>query len=162
MFNNKNNIKKQRGATLFTSLVFLILMTIVSVTAAKVSLVDVLVAGNNQQTMELFQETSNDLKAHADPAVLLPILQTEGISQAWVENLTDPNNPNQEETVQNRLKEYNCSGNGLATSVGPDTPPCFLFDFSVTNTKKDSSAKEIHIRGAGKEFPRVTRNNYNN
>ncbi len=163
-YKNKQNIRaKEKGATLLTALVFLVLMTIVSVSAAKISMIDVLVAGNNQQRMELYQQTSNDLNNHADPGRLLPLLQANGVATAWTQSM--PANslfPNREEKIENRVEKYACAGNGLATSVGPDTPPCYLFDFEVKNKKASSSAREQHIRGAGKEFPKASRNNYNN
>jgi len=71
---NRNFAKKQQGATLVTALVFLTLMTIVSVSAAKISMLDVLVSGNNQQQMVLYQKTSRDLNAHAKPTRLLKLL----------------------------------------------------------------------------------------
>lgn len=163
MLKINKSLNKQQGATLFTALVFLVLMTIVTVSATKLSILDVLLAGNNQQQMELFQRTSNDLKSHADPIRLLPILQHNGVSTAW--NFTMPQDvsyPNRDERIENRVKKYHCTGNGLATSVGPDTPPCFLFDFEVRNRKVNSSAREVLLRGAGKEFPKASRNNYNN
>lgn len=162
----KNKIyirKKEKGATLFTALVFLALMTIVSVSAAKISMLDILVAGNNQQKMEIYQQTSNDLNNHANPSRLLPILQTNGVTAAWSETMaTDSAHPHRDEKIENRVKKYSCNGNGLATSVGPDTPPCYLFDFEVKNKRNSSSVKEMHVRGAGKEFPKASRNNYIN
>ena len=65
---------KQQGATLFTALVFLLLMTIVSVSAAKISMLDVMVSGNNQQQMELFQKTARELDEHAKPEKLIKLL----------------------------------------------------------------------------------------
>ena len=161
--NSHKLMHKQKGATLFTALVFLTLMTIVSVSATKLSILDLLMAGNNQQKMEMYQETSNDLKRHTDPSVLLEILQEKGVSAAWDETMpTDSTHPQRVEKVTNRVKDYFCAGNGLATSVGPDTPPCYLFDFEVDNSRVNSSVRERHSRGAGKEFPKASRNNYNN
>ena len=163
IFNSHKLMHKQKGATLFTALVFLTLMTIVSVSATKLSILDLLMAGNNQQKMELYQETSNDLKRHTDPSRLLPILQQDGVGVPWVEVMpTSTAHPNREEKIANRVLKYSCAGNGLATSIGPDVPPCYLFDFEVKNKKSNSSAKEKHRRGAGKEFPKANRNNYNN
>jgi len=161
---NKHCLKtKEKGATLFTALVFLALMTIVSVSAAKLSMLDVLLAGNNQQRMEMYQQTSNDLKNHTNPARLLPILKIDGVTSPWSRTMTpDTTIPNKAEKIENRVQQYLCNGNGLATSVGPDTPPCYLFDFEVKNKRNGSSVRERHIRGAGKEFPKASRNNYNN
>ena len=154
---------REKGATLFTALVFLTLMTIVSVSAAKISMIDGLMAGNNQQKMELYQQTSNDLNNHTNPGRLLPILQQQHVNTAWSKAITqDASHPHRSEKIENRVKKYHCAGNGLATSIGPDTPPCYLFDFEVKNKKAYSSAKEQHTRGAGKEFPKASRNNYNN
>ena len=59
---SNHNKNKQMGATLITSLVFLLLMTIVSVSATKMSILDLLVSSNEQQQMVLFQTTANQLK----------------------------------------------------------------------------------------------------
>ena len=45
----KSMHKSQQGATLITALTFLVLMTIVSVSASKISILDVLVSSNEQQ-----------------------------------------------------------------------------------------------------------------
>lgn len=152
--------KKQKGATLFTSLIFLILMTIVSVSAAKISIMDILVSGNDEQQMLLFQETENDLKELTTPVELITTLVAEGSGVPWVYNYPDNvDKPGNSEKITNRDIEYYCGGfNGLATSQGPDVPPCFLFDFEVSSGKLNTGVRDKHNRGAGKEFPNATRN----
>jgi len=165
----KLGASKQRGATLFTALVFLALMTIVSVSAAKISMLDVLISGNNQQKMELYQDTAREVDDHTDPAKLLDlIINTEAYSNANVEwnhdypvNTTNPHTK-VDEKITNRAIEYECGAiNGLATSQGVDNS-CHLFDFEVNTKKSFSSARERHVRGAGKEYPNPSRNNFNN
>ncbi len=155
---------KQKGATLFTALVFLALMTIVSVSAAKISMLDVFVSGNNQQQMELYQETARELDDHTDPAKLISlILDNEPYENANVDwNHDFPATalkPQIQEAISNRDVEYQCGAiNGLATSQGSDNK-CHLFDFSVRAQKNGSSARDWHVRGAGKEYPKATRHN---
>lgn len=152
--------RKQRGATLFTALVFLALMTIVSVSATKISMLDILVSGNNEQQMRLFQTTENDLNGLSTPVKLLPVLSAEGFGAPWIHELpTNSMKPHTKEEIASRNLEYYCGGfNGQAVSMGPDVPPCFLYDFKVEASLSNSGVKDKHIRGAGKEFPNTSRN----
>ncbi len=166
------SLKNQRGATLFTALVFLALMTIVSVSATKVSIMDLLVAGNNQQQMLLKQETENDLKILTRVQTLyVPITGNGGIFDpvSGIYNLPDdPVRPNIQEQIMDvghdlpeDQKYYQCQGfSGLAVSWGPDTPKCDLFDFQVRSRQPNSSVRDRHNRGAGKERPNGKKNSY--
>jgi len=162
------NSKKQKGATLFTSLVFLALMTIVGVSAAKVSMLDVLVSGNNQRQMEVFQDTANDLKQLADVRKLYkPIIgKIEGSTTHQFDPVTGiyevPGTAsNATHEITDPETRYDCQGfRGEAVSIGPDTPPCDLYDFRVKFKKNGSSAKDVHNRGAGKEKPNGKKNSY--
>lgn len=164
---HKSMANKQRGATLFTALVFLALMTIVSVSAAKISMLDVLVSGNNQQQMVLYQKTAREVDAHTSPGKLLTLIQTEAAAEnvklPWVHDYPASSaKPHTEENITNRAIEYQCGAiNGLATSQGSDNV-CHLFDFEVRTSKQNSSARERHVRGGGKEYPSPSRNNFNN
>jgi len=165
--NNKiriQSLNKQKGATLFTALVFLALMTIVSVSAAKISMLDVLVSGNNQQQLELFQKTAREINAHTSAQKLLTMFQTVPATEnAKIPFSYDfPDKPNTRENITNRALVYSCEGiRGAATSQGSDNI-CHLFDFGVRTTKQYSSARDRHYRGGGKEYPSPSRNNFNN
>ncbi len=152
--------KKQRGATLFTALVFLMLMTIVSVSATKISMLDILVSGNNEQHMRIFQTTENDLNELVTPAILLPVLQTEGFGAPWKHELPGKSlKPHTDEEIISRNLEYDCGGfDGKAVSLGPDVPPCYLYDFKVESSLSNSGIQDKHVRGAGKEYPNISRN----
>ncbi len=157
-------LKKQKGATLFTALVFLALMTIVSVSATKISIMDVLVAGNNQQQMFLYQKAAREIDEHAKPAKLIKLLKSGNDYQApWaIEYPVNPDNPDSKEKISNRVLKYGCGAiAGLATSQGSDSH-CRLYDFEVKTKRKHSSARERHVRGGGKEYPNASRNNLNN
>ncbi len=160
--------QKQRGATLFTALVFLALMTIVSVSAAKISMLDVLVSGSNQQEMLLYQKTDRETTDHTRPSKLLSLLtenngETHNYLAPWGYDFPIlPTNPNSKQKITNRVMEYGCGAiGGLATSQGSDNS-CRLFDFEVKTKKANSGAKDRHARGAGKEYPSASRNNFNN
>jgi len=155
--------KKQTGATLFTSLVFLILMTIVGVSAAKISMLDVFMSGNNQQRMEVFQTTSAQLKDATSVVNLYVPLVDPNMGQRgiWTHTITDTRNPNTTKTIYNKVRKYQCGGfDGEAVSIGPDVPPCYLFDFKAASKKDNGSARDRHNRGAGKEFPNPSKNSY--
>lgn len=156
---------RQQGATLFTALVFLALMTIVSVSAAKISMLDVLIAGNNQQQMELYQRTTREIDQHATGQRLLRLFQdqesTRNTKVPWVYNYPAVR-PNLTQRITNRSVDYSCEGlNKAATSQGAANT-CRIFDFEVTTSQPSSSARDRHVRGAGKEYPSASRNNFNN
>ncbi len=156
MKNFKQNFipRKQRGATLFTSLVFLTLMTVVSVSATKISMLDVLVAGNNQQQMMLFQQTENELTRLTTPVKLLRTLAIEGLNVEWNHQVTAT------KRINNKVTKYDCEADGMATEWGGgNTPKCLLFDFQARERVPNSSATDRHNRGAGKEIPDISRYN---
>lgn len=156
MKNNKQNFmsNKQRGATLFTALVFITLMTLVGVSAAKISMLDVLIAGNNQQQVMLYQQTENELTTLTTPVKLLRTLALKGISDEWVYQVTAT------KKITNKVTKYDCEAGGAATSIGSgNTSKCLLFDFEARERVPNSSANDKHNRGAGKEIPDISRYN---
>lgn len=158
---------RQRGATLFTSLVFLALMTVVSVSATKVSILDVLVAGNNQQQIRNFQDTENTLKTLTRVSQLAVPMLNEAPSEKF-----DPETgiftlppisgqPEIEREIRDTFKRYPCGGfDDLAVSIGPDVSPCDLYDFKVKQKTANSSIRDRHNRGGGKEKPNSNKNSY--
>ena len=158
---------KQRGATLFTSLVFLILMTIVSVSATKIAMLDVLISGNNQQQMLLFQSTENDLKELTTVVQLYAPLINDPVSAKFNE-LTgiyeldlDSNKPHITQQITDKEKTYQCGGfAGQAISIGPNVPSCDLYDFQVKSRQQNTGVRDRHNRGAGKEKPNPNKNSY--
>ncbi|GAA0397350.1 hypothetical protein GCM10009133_02990 [Cocleimonas flava] len=166
----KNNLKlshQQRGATLFTSLVFLALMTVVSVSATKVSLLDLLVAGNNQQQMRNFQDTENELKklTRVEELMVPMIHETPGEEfNATTGIFSVPAKAGDhgvEREIRDTFKRYTCGGfEGQAVSIGPDVAPCDLYDFQVRQRASNSGVKDRHNRGAGKEKPNANKNSY--
>jgi len=152
--------KQQQGATLATTLVFLLLMTIVSVSATKISILDVLVSGNEQQQMMLFQTTENQLKKMTNIVKLEKTFTATGFTG----NVSD--NPNQykfndtvlaskgiTEIITDIPVIYPCERQGMASSLGPAAPPCDLYDFQVRTSGQNSGARDRHHRGAGKMIP---------
>lgn len=152
-----SNPTKQKGATLFTTLVFLTLMTIVSVSATKISMLDILVASNNQQKMVLFQNTSNQLKETATIKNLRLTFTVDGFTGNVTGNDNlfelDGSPENIEEIITDMTLKYPCERQGLGTSIGPNAPPCDLYDFQVRSSLNSSSARDQHNRGAGKMVP---------
>ena len=154
-----NSLKKQQGATLFTTLVFLVLMTLVSVSATKISIRDVMISGNEQQQSLLFQQTENQLK---------PMVNINQLIQAYGPTGFQPNVPNStnkyklgsstaytEKVITDLPVLYPCERNGVAASIGMGAPPCDLFDFQVRSNSQTSGARDKHHRGAGKMIPNV-------
>ncbi len=160
---NAKQRQKQTGATLLSVLIFLILMSVVGVAASKITVMDILVAGNDQMQMEVYQETSNNLRKLATVIALSdPLLKKDG---AYFDQDTgiydvpeDTENPNTEAKIKDvskgdREKFYECEAGGLAVSVGQNVPHCFLYEFQLMQSKSNSGARDRHVRGAGKEFP---------
>lgn len=164
------NRRKQKGATLPTTLVFLMLMTLVSVSATKISILDTLVAGNDQTKMILSQQTENCLRVSTHIRRLFIPLTNNGVgqSQGFVGNVggradqykfdqlldaCQDGNVNIEEYITDIPGHYNCEREGQASSMGPAVPRCDLFDFQIRSNKPNSGARDIHHRGAGKMVP---------
>lgn len=157
--------KQQKGATLVTSLVFLSIMTIVSVSATKISILDVLVSSNEQQQSLLFQKAENDLKEFTTTMKLIkPLKEIDGASFSESTNAYYPpelQTPDTALRVMDKKIRYQCNGfNGKALSLGPSTPICDLYDFEAKVKIKNSGANDKHNRGAGKEKPNPLKNSY--
>jgi len=155
----KNN--KQKGATLITSLVFLLLMTIVSVSATKMSMLDILVSSNEQQQMVLFQTTENQLKQLAHISRLNQTFSSTGFTSN-VSGKADQYQFTSDFNTDNGIKEiitdlpvkaYDCERAGVASGMGSSVPKCDLYDFQVERMGQNSAAKDRHHHGAGKMVP---------
>jgi len=153
-------IKHQQGATMITTLVFLLLMTIVTVSASKISILDMLVSSNNLRQMEVFQQTENDLKLLTTPIKFFDAFSANEHGVSWMHNIpATTEKPNTDEKIASRNLKYICGGfNGLAVSMGPSESPCYLYDFEVESSIPNSGVRDKHLRGAGKEFPDGSRN----
>jgi len=156
--------KKEQGAALMTVMVFLVLMTVVGVSGSKIALVDVLVAGNDQQKMQLYQVTSTDLKELTTVIELYePLVERTFSASTGEYNLTD-SPTGVTEVITDMSKgdpniSYECGGfSNKAVSIGSNVPPCYLYDFKVKSRLANSSAKDRHHRGAGKEKPNPRKN----
>lgn len=163
------NRSKQQGATLITALMMLLVMTIVGIAAVKMSSIDIIIAGNDQQRLMLMQETETELVNLSTPAKLIDPLIGELVNgikaifdpETKTYRVPEPRNPTSIEIITDLEKKYSCEGfSGKAVSMGPDVPPCRLYDFQVKTRKANSGAKEVRRRGAGKEVPNIGKNSY--
>lgn len=164
-FQGKQIQSKQRGATLVTTLSFLALMTIVSVSAAKISILDVLQSSNELQKSILFQRAENGLKTITTVGKLYkPLIEEDGAEFAedtGIYQLPDDLLADAELQITDKKIRYQCNGfNGKALSLGPSVPRCDLYDFSAKIQKPNSGARDQHNRGAGKEKPNLLKNSY--
>ncbi len=156
---------KQQGATLITVLIFLTLMTIVSVSATKISILDILAAGNEQQQSLLFQRAENKLKEITSVLKLYkPLTGANGASFSETTGEYQlPGEQGVELKITDRHIRYECNGfNGKAISLGPSVPRCDLYDFEAIIKKRNTGADDRHNRGAGKEKPNPFKNSYLN
>jgi len=158
---------KQKGATLITALSFLALMTIVSVSATKISILDILASGNDQQQSLLFQRSENSLIELTTVSKLYkPMVKVDGasFSESTGEYLFPSANDSDfliQQKITDKKIRYECNGfNGKAISLGPSVPRCDLYDFEARMRKQNTGASARHNRGAGKEKPNLLKNSY--
>jgi len=148
--------KNQSGITLITSLVMLLAMTIIGVTAVKISSVDLLVAGNYQQQLSVYQEAETKIRRDVSFYRLHDWIMEEKQPPVTSKAAMTSN-----AEVTDLESEYPCKGrSNLANSLGPDAPACKLFMFSIDANIKGTGAKENHYKGAGKQFPNRSNGSY--
>lgn len=157
---NKNSLtinpsfkNKQTGATLMTVMVFLVLMTIVTVSATKVSILDVLVSGNDQQRVVAFQDTANNLTRFTQTDQLATALAVQAFRDG--DQRFTPTDSTNEMTkiLTNLVEKYPCERAGKGSSMGGAAPPCSLYDFQIRHQKTNTGVKDEHHRGGGKMVP---------
>ena len=167
-FRPHQGLKQQQGATLFTALTFLFLMTIVTVSASRISIQDTFIAKNIQQKQLLFQQTENDLAQLTRVVELYAPLVGEGgasfdESTGIYKLPEDQHKAGTEQFITDLSTRYQCGPmNGLAISIGPDTNHCDLYDFKVGSRAQNTGVRDRHNRGAGKEKPNPAKHSYLN
>lgn len=150
------NKKNQSGITLITSLMMLLTMTIIGITAVKVSSVDLLVSNNYQQQLSVYQEAETKIKREVSFYRLHDWITDDKQPPVTTKDLMVSN-----AEVVNLEREYPCKGrSNLANSLGPDAPACKLFMFAVDANIKGTGAKENHYQGSGKQFPNQSNGSY--
>lgn len=152
----KNNPKfksKQEGATLMVVMSFLVLMTIVTVSATKISLVDVLVSGNDQQRVIAFTLAANDLTLHTKTNALDEAYDNDGFNNAQQQYEMDDSTSTLTKYITDMQEKYFCERDGLGSSIGADAPDCKLYDFQILLNQENTGAREDHHRGGGKMVP---------
>ena len=137
------------------------------ITTLKVSLLDLLVAGNNQQQMRNFQDTENELKklTRVEELMIPMIDETPGEEFNTTTGIWSvppkAGDHGVEREIRDTFKRYTCGGfEGQAVSIGPDVAPCDLYDFQVRKRASNSGVRDRHNRGAGKEKPNANKNSY--
>lgn len=154
--NQMKRLGRQQGATLITSLILLLVMTIVGVSSIKVSSIDTMIASNDMQQMMLHNVTENKITALSNTNGLYKAYDA---SSNFVENirghankfkLTDSTD-GASEIITNTKRRVSCYRFGKATSIG--AVDCRVFDFQVKMRKDNSSAKDQRHRGVGKAVP---------
>jgi len=151
--NNYASIEKQRGSTLFLSLVFLTLMTLITVSSAKIASLDAAVASNNQQQVLAYQQTATTLESINNPVtVIQAMVDNSGVFNEWSLDLStkDTTVQTSKRMVKNRNVIYQCQNGGTATSIGSS---CALIDLSSQDELTGTGIKDQHFRGVGKAVP---------
>ncbi len=148
------NPKKEQGATLFTAISILTVLTIISISAARMSIMDIRVASNDEQQMMMYQKAENALKQITKPVKLYEWIEArrKNSSAKGIEDITT-NETKAKTNITDLKTEYACVGRGGAVSIGPSVPFCELYDFHIDISKQGLGMRDIHHRGAGKEVP---------
>jgi type II secretory pathway pseudopilin PulG len=155
-----NKLKnKQQGATLITSLIMLLIMTIVGVAATKSSSMSILIAGNDQQKILLAQTLDSELSKFASIETLEKSFTKNGFTPSagqtnkyiFAQDDVDDLKVNKE--ITNLNFNYACKRNGKASDLGADAPSCDLYDFYIDLKRSASSARDTRHQGSGKMVP---------
>lgn len=150
-------IKKQAGITLITSLMMLLVMTVIGLTAIKLSAVDLAVARNYQHQLTVYQAAETALRKDVNFFHLYEWM----LDQSKQPGETEEDGVVSETLVADLDREYICKGRqNQATSIGPDSPPCKLFMFTIDSHLEGTGAKDRHFQGAGKQVPNPSRGSY--
>lgn len=162
LFKLNKQPNKQQGATLITALMMLLVMTLLGVAAIKMSILDMLIAGNDQQRMLLYQETHTSLSELAITKKLKATLTVDGFegntnNQEYL-FAANPAKKGIRETITDMQERYPCERAGVSSSIGPNAPVCDLYDFQINAKKAASGVSEIHHRGSGKMVPKLGSN----
>ncbi len=135
-------------------------MTIVGVSATKISSMDVLIAGNDQKKMILNQSLDSRLPQYASIEVLektftkTGFTPSEGETNKYIFAQTTSEDFKVDIEVIDLAYSYDCKREGKASDIGPDAPACDLYDFHVSLKSMGSSAKNTRHQGSGKMVPR--------
>lgn len=145
--------RKQSGATLVTVMTFLVLMTIVTVSATKISILDILVSGNDQQRVVAFQVAENNLTQFTQASSLGTAYAADGFNNSGQQYKTPDSTNELSRIITDMTESYPCERQGLGSSMGAGAPPCNLYDFQILLNQKNTGARENHHRGGGKMVP---------
>jgi hypothetical protein len=146
---------KQTGAALMTVMVFLVLMTIVTVSATKISILDVLISGNDQQKIVAFQTAENNLTEFAQTKSLNDAFIKKGFKNPSQQFKTTDSTNALTKKITRMGEFYPCRRKGLGSSMGGGSPLCDLYDFQILQNKKSTGTRENHHRGSGKMVPQT-------
>ncbi|KAG1663455.1 hypothetical protein GQR58_020393 [Nymphon striatum] len=113
---------------------------------------DVLISGNNEQGMRVFQTTANDLKKLATPVNLFTAFTHNEHGAPW--DYEFPSEPTKEQKITSRDKEYQCGGfNNLAGLTQLNDAPIELgngniarFRFNNLGIPEDSNISNAYIQ----------------
>ncbi len=155
-YHAKNNPKlksKQEGATLMVVMSFLVLMTIVTVSATKISILDVLVSGNDQQRVIAYNTAANDLTEYTQASALDEAYSHDGFDNALQQYKAADSTPALTKYITDMEQTYYCERDGLGSSLGGGAPECKLYDFQILLNQKNTGVREDHRNGGGKMVP---------
>jgi hypothetical protein len=150
---------KQAGVTLITSMMLLVIMTIIGVSATKVSSMSALISGNDQQQMLLAQTLNSKLPQFASVDTLEKTLSSTGFTPSagetnkYVFSQVSNDGYKVDKEVTDLAYNYACKRNGKASDIGPDAPSCDLYDFHIGLKRSSSNAKDTRHQGSGKMVP---------
>ncbi len=149
----------QLGASLLVGLVILLVISILGISSVRLSILDTLMASNDEQQMLVTQTSETARKKVVNFYHLFK----------WIKNGDIPNE------VTTTIKSthivskvdldsgefYPCFGQiGEAMSLGPAAPKCRVFSFKIDSKIIGTGAQETLVKGEGKEFPNIHGNSF--
>lgn len=145
-----HKLKKQQGATLISALTFLVLMTVVSVSAMKVSIVDILMAGNDADKSRAYVSAGQSLAKNTDFFTVFKGIMHPDTSANYETGILDTE-ANVRQVGLGQCNGINGAGNSIG--IGDNIPQCQHHVVIAKGFKSGSQISDTHVISVGKQIP---------
>ncbi|MCK5895292.1 MAG: pilus assembly PilX N-terminal domain-containing protein [Cocleimonas sp.] len=148
------NKSAQQGASLFMGLVILLVISILGISSVRLSILDTLMASNDEQKMLVTQTSETTKKKVVYFYYLFKWISANETPEKITTTMKSTTISSQVEI--NSGEFYPCFGQtGEAMSLGPAAPKCRVFSFEIESKIAGTGAQERLVKGEGKEFPNI-------
>lgn len=127
---------KQSGATLFVSLILLLILTILGISGMQTTILEEKMAGNFRNSNQAFQSAEAALRSSENwlsAQVSEPIATSTGTNNVWTLNSVDPNTNNSKEWWEEQSSSWwNTNGISYTAALsGINTPPRTIIEYKL-------------------------------